>query len=309
MEEMILDSKYPKGIWGSTLLTVNKMNKVDWVAFSEQVDIMCASSLHGIYTNGTAAECHNQTDSEFDKLSEIVADKASKNNKLFQLGVSHTNPRIARERLSRLTSLNPNGFQFTLPDWWPPTLNEVKNFTLGMEEVAKNIPLILYNPPHAKVLLSPVERANLRKHTPSLVGSKCVGGDEDWYKKIRDNLDNFSVFVPGHTVVFGRPLGASGSYSNVACLSPNGAVMVWNLIESDINRAIEIEKRFNTFLQTCILPFAKTISNTGLDKILTAAGGWGPVSEKLLWPYDSANSEDTKKIAKIARNDLPELFE
>jgi dihydrodipicolinate synthase/N-acetylneuraminate lyase len=299
----------PEGIWGAILLPINYSNNIDWVAFSEQVDILCASSLNGIYTNGTAAECHNQTESEFDKLSEIVAYTASKNNKLFQLGVSHTNPRIARERLSRLTSFKPSGFQITLPDWWPPTLNEVKNFTLGMEEVAKNIPLILYNPPHAKVLLTLDEIANLRSIVHSLVGIKCAGGDQDWYEKRRNLLKNFSVFVPGHTVVYGKSLGANGSYSNVACLSPNGATMIWKLIESDIDQAIEIEKRINIFMQKYIMPYAKTLSNTGLDKLLAAAGGWGPVSEKLLWPYDSASPEDTKKIAKIAHNDLPELFE
>ena len=298
----------PEGIWGAVLLPLNKFNEVDWVAFSEQVEILCASSLNGIYTNGTAAECHNQTDAEFDQLTEIVAEKASKHQKLFQLGVSHTNPRIARDRLKRLTSFNPSGFQITLPDWWPPSSNEVTNFTLGMEEVANNIPLILYNPPHAKVLLSLEEIASLREQVPSLIGIKCAGGDKEWYQKRRDLLNNFSVFVPGHTVVFGKPLGANGSYSNVACLSPNGAAMIWSLIESDIDKAIEIEDRVNKFMQTYIMPYAKNLSNIGLDKLLAAAGGWGPISEKLFWPYDSATPEDTKKIAEIAHQDLPELF-
>jgi dihydrodipicolinate synthase/N-acetylneuraminate lyase len=122
---MIASQKYPEGIWGAVLLPINRSNQVDWSAFAEQVDILCTSSLSGIYTNGTAAECHNQTDAEFDKLSEIVAEKASKHQKLFQLGVSHTNPRVARDRLKRLTSFKPSGFQITLPDWWPPSLNEV----------------------------------------------------------------------------------------------------------------------------------------------------------------------------------------
>ena len=27
-----------------------------------------------------------------------------------------------------MVSLKPNGFQITLPDWWPPTFNESKNW-------------------------------------------------------------------------------------------------------------------------------------------------------------------------------------
>ena len=67
----------PEGIWGAILLPV-KNDKIDWVAFEEQVYILCDSSVHGIYTNGTAAECHNQTEEEFDKLSNIVASIAEK---------------------------------------------------------------------------------------------------------------------------------------------------------------------------------------------------------------------------------------
>ena len=39
----------PKGIWGAILLPV-KDDKIDWVAFEEQVNILCESSVHGIYT-------------------------------------------------------------------------------------------------------------------------------------------------------------------------------------------------------------------------------------------------------------------
>ena len=205
------DLNRPEGIWGAILLPV-KNDKIDWVAFEEQVNILCDSSVHGIYTNGTAAECHNQTEEEFDKLSNIVASIAEKKNKQFQLGLSHTNPRICRERAKRLTSLNPNGFQITLPDWWPPTFQESSNFIMGMQEVVEDIYLILYNPPHAKVVLSLEEISKLNDNAPNLVGIKCAGGDEAWYKNRRSLLKNFSVFVPGHRVVFGKPLGANGSY-------------------------------------------------------------------------------------------------
>jgi dihydrodipicolinate synthase/N-acetylneuraminate lyase len=297
----------PEGIWGAILLPI-KDDKIDWVAFEEQVNILCDSSVHGIYTNGTAAECHNQTEDEFDKLSNIVSTIATKKNKKFQLGLSHTNPRICRERAKRLTSLKPDGFQITLPDWWPPTYQESLNFIMGMQDVVQDIYLILYNPPHAKVLLSLEEISKLNAQAPNLVGIKCAGGDEAWYEKRRSLLDNFSVFVPGHSVVFGKPLGANGSYSNVACLNPNGAVMIWNLIDTDIEKAISIETRVNNFMKTHIIPFASRLSNTGLDKLLAAVGGWGPVSEKVLWPYEGASFEDVQKIKIIAKKDLPELF-
>ena len=297
----------PKGIWGAILLPV-KNDKIDWIAFEEQVNILCDSNVHGVYTNGTAAECHNQTEDEFDKLSNIVASIAKKKNKQFQLGLSHTNPRICRERAKRLISLNPNGFQITLPDWWPPTFQESSNFIMGMQEVVADIYLILYNPPHAKVVLSLEEISKLNDKAPNLVGIKCAGGDEAWYKNRRFLLENFSVFVPGHSVVFGKPLGANGSYSNVACFSPNGAVMIWDLIDTDFEKAKHIELRVNNFMKTHILPLATRLSNTGLDKLLACVGGWGPISEKVLWPYEGATLDEVNKIRMIAKQDLPELM-
>ena len=297
----------PIGIWGTILLPI-KNNQIDWVAFKEQVNILCDSNVHGIYTNGTAAECHNQTEDEFDKLSEIVSTIAIKKNKKFQLGLSHTNPRICRERAKRTKHLKPNGFQITLPDWWPPTFQESKNFIMGMQDVVENIYMILYNPPHAKVLLTLKEISLLKKNATNLIGIKCAGGDESWYQNRRELLEDFSVFVPGHTVVFGKPLGANGSYSNVACLSPNGAVMIWNLIDTDIEKAKSIETRVNKFMRNHIIPFASRLSNTGLDKLLAAVGGWGPVSEKVLWPYEGASFEEVQKIKNIAKQDIPELI-
>ena len=297
----------PNGIWGTILLPINN-NQIDWVAFEEQIHILCDSKVSGIYTNGTAAECHNQTEQEFDKLSEIVSTIALKKNKKFQIGLSHTNPRVCQERAKRMVSLKPNGFQITLPDWWPPTFNESKNFILGMQEVVEDIYMILYNPPHAKVLLTLEEISLLKQSVQNLVGIKCAGGDEQWYSQRRELLDDFSVFVPGHTVVYGKPLGANGSYSNVACLSPNGAVKIWDLIEKDYEKAQELEAKVLNFMKQYILPFANKLSNTGLDKLLASVGGWGPVSEKVLWPYDGATAEDVKKIKIHANNELEEIL-
>ena len=73
----------PNGIWGTILLPI-KNNEIDWVAFEEQVNILCDSNVYGVYTNGTAAECHNQTEDEFDKrmLHELNTIQLIKYNKV-----------------------------------------------------------------------------------------------------------------------------------------------------------------------------------------------------------------------------------
>jgi dihydrodipicolinate synthase/N-acetylneuraminate lyase len=239
-----------------------------------------------------------------------VADIAGKAGKPFQIGVSNTNARIARDRLSRLVPLRPSGVQITLPDWWPPNADEAARFIEGMQEAAGDVPLILYNPPHAKKRLTLEEIAGLRALAPGLIGAKLPGGDAEWYAERRRHLPGFSVFVPGHTVATACPLGADGSYSNMACLSPAGVAKHWRMIEEDPASALDLERRINLFLREHVLPFRAShgLSDTALDKLMAAAGGWGPVSARLLWPYVSVPESEVTRVAAAARALIPEFF-
>jgi dihydrodipicolinate synthase/N-acetylneuraminate lyase len=187
---------------------------------ADELDVLVRSGLDGIYANGTAGEFHNQTDAEYERLVALVAERAQAAGMPFQIGVSCTNARVARERLRALRGLRPSAAQFTLPDWWAPSPPELQAFVAGMQDAADGVPLVLYNPPQAKLRLTLAQIAALRAEFPLLVGAKLPGGDADWYAQRRAQLPGFSVFVPGHTVAFGRPLGADGAYSNVACLGP-----------------------------------------------------------------------------------------
>lgn len=299
----------PQGIWGAVLLPVDAGGAIDWTALEEEVEILCASGLHGIYTNGTAGEFHTQTEAEFDRLTGIVATRARAAGVPFQIGVCQSNPRVARERLARIGGIGAAGVQIILPDWWPPSPPEVDRFIDGMQEAAGDLPLILYNPPHAKVRL-PLDRiAALRARAPGLIGAKLPGGDADWYAERRRLLPGFSVFVAGHTIAFGRPLGADGAYSNVACLSPGGALLHWRLAADDPAAAADLEARIQSFMQTHVVPLVAShgLSHAALDKLMAAAGGWGPVSERLMWPHVSAPEGSVAAVRAAMRAMLPEF--
>lgn len=300
----------PAGIWAAVLLPVDRSGAIDWGALDEEIAILCGSPIDGLYTNGTAGEFHSQTEAEYERLTELVTARAARAGKPFQIGIGHTNARIARERLSRLAPLAPAAAQFILPDWWPPSMEEATRFVAGLDQAAEGVPLVLYNPPHAKRRLGLAEIAALRAHAPGLIGAKLPGGDAGWYAARRRLLPGFSVFVPGHTVATGRPLGADGAYSNTACLSPRGAARHWRLIESDQAAADELETRLNRFLNEHVVPLRTShgLSDAALDKLMAAAGGWGPVSQRLLWPYSSATDDMVKAVAKAARNLLPDFL-
>ena len=305
------DATMPRGIWGAVMLPLDVAGDIDWAALAEAVDILGASGLAGIYTNGTAGEFHTQTEAEFDRLTDLVAARAGAAGTAFQIGVCNSNPRVSRDRLRRIRGIGAAGAQFILPDWWPPSAPETERFVDGMQDAAGDLPLILYNPPHAKQRLTLAQIAALRARAPGLVGAKLPGGDAGWYADRRRLLPGFSVFVAGHTVAFGRPLGADGAYSNVACLSPRGALLHWDLAQRDPARAADLEARIREFLHAHVLPLVDShgLSHAALDKLMAAAGGWGPLSARMMWPHVSAPADAVTRVATMARRALPEFFE
>ena len=146
------------GNWTTLLLATNKNGEIDYKRMGDEIDILIASSPCGIYSNGTAGEFYTQNEEEFIKTSELLAEKCSAASIPFQIGVSHMSPQISLNRLQAVKSLNPGAVQVILPDWFPVTLEEAVIFLQRMEEAANGIPIVLYNPPHAKKILSPHEK-------------------------------------------------------------------------------------------------------------------------------------------------------
>ncbi|RRH96681.1 dihydrodipicolinate synthase family protein [Mesorhizobium tamadayense] len=305
-----LPAHAPRGIWGAVMLAVGLDGNIDWSATQETVAQLCASGVHGIYSNGTACEFHCQTEAEFNRLSEMVAQVAGAAKTPFQVGISQSNPRVARERLKRVAGLTPSAVQFTLPDWWPPSDEEMLRFVSGLAEAAPDTPLVLYNPPHAKRRLTIEGIIAMRAKVPTLVGAKLPGGDASWYADMRREVPGFSVFVPGHMLATGYAHGAHGSYSNVACLSPKGALQWWAQIVAEEHAAVEMQVRIQAFITDHVLPFRAryAVSDAALDKAMAAAGGWGTLGPRLLWPYSSVPGEDIPALAKAARAAFPEWF-
>jgi dihydrodipicolinate synthase/N-acetylneuraminate lyase len=299
-----------QGTWGTLLLPLADDDSICWTRLTEQVDAYIAAGVAGIYSNGTACEFHTQTEDEFDRLHQILAERCARAGVPWQAGASHMSAQTSRERARRVAPLRPRAIQVVLPDWFPVTNVEAIRFLSGVAEAAAPVPLVLYNPPHAKRSLAPADFGELARAVPALAGVKVPHSAPDWCREFRRACPGLSLFVPGHELASGIIHGgAHGAYSNVACLSPSGAVR-WNRqIYDDPCAALALERRIQDFLTAHVLPFrAQGISNPGLDKLLAAAGGWSSTGTRLRWPYSWIPEEEAVRLSALARRDLPELF-
>ncbi|CAG5002381.1 4-hydroxy-tetrahydrodipicolinate synthase [Dyadobacter sp. CECT 9275] len=292
------------------LLPVRADNGIDYQLLEDELDILCSAGISGIYSNGTAGEFFNQTESEFDSINQLLAQKCSQSGIPFQIGASHMSPLISLERIRRSRSLKPGAFQVIMPDWVAPNPDEQVNFLKVIAEEAFPIPLVLYHVGHTKTVLKPADFGRLALEIPSLIGIKVGAGGAEWYTAMLKENPPLSVFVPGHKLATGVKEGvASGAYSNMACIHPQAAQQWYLLMQEDLPAALEMEQRITQFFDQCILPLHfKGYSDMALDKFLAAIGGWTAVGTRVRWPYQSIDQQEVSAVRKIGRKLIPEFF-
>jgi dihydrodipicolinate synthase/N-acetylneuraminate lyase len=226
----------------------------------------------------------------------------------FQLGAGHPSGHRSLELIRRAAALAPDAIQVVLPDWLPLTPEEVLAAVDRMARVADGVPLVLYNPPCAKTQLDPTLFARLADEVPALIGIKVPGGDDAWFHRM--TRTRLAIFVAGHTLASGVTRGAVGSYSNVACLNPAGAVRWYEQMLTDPPAALDVERRLQRFFADHITPLSRQgYCDPALDKTLAAIGGWAPVGTRVRWPHRFVPSDVVPALREAARQAVPELFD
>jgi dihydrodipicolinate synthase/N-acetylneuraminate lyase len=289
------------------LLPLNADDTIDFGRLQQQLDILLTAGLDGVYAHGTAGEFQTLSEIEFDQVNELLAGACEAARVPFQIGAGHPSAQLSLDRVRRAAALNPSAIQVILPDWLPLTAEEVTAFLTGVATVADAVPLVLYNPPHAKTQVGPELLVELAHAVPTLVGLKSAGGDQAWFAQaLRSGL---SLFVPGHYLASMTLLGAHGSYSNIAALSPVGAVQWSQQIISDPEAALDLERRISEFFTAYVAPLQRAgLSNPALDKFLAAVGGWADIGTRVRWPMASATQHQAEEVRPAAQGLLPELF-
>lgn len=300
-----------RGNWATLLLPIGENDEIDLARLAEELDALTSAGVDGIYSNGTAGEFHNQTEAEFDAIQILLAERARRAGTSFVIGACQPDPRIQLDRVRRAAPLRPAAIQVILPDWWPVTNEEAADVLKAAAEAADGVPLVLYNPPHAKRVLSPLDLALVTAGIPAVIGAKLGGGDAAWHALAREHLTHLALFVPGHRLATGVREGvAAGAFSNVACLSPAGAQAWTARMAADLDWALDVEARLAGFMEDHIVPFRRDhgFSNAALDKLLAAIGAWAPVGPRLRSPYRWIPTPEADRLRPIARAMLPEIM-
>ncbi|HZX06955.1 dihydrodipicolinate synthase family protein [Kribbella sp.] len=284
-----------RGVWATLLLPLNADDSISFDRLESQAQALGETSVAGVYAHGTAGEFQTLTEDEYDRVNEILVAIG----KPFQIGASHPSAQVQLSRVERAAKLAPGAIQVIAPDWLPLNPTEMLEFLRRVADAADGVPLVLYNPPHAKTQVGGRQLCQLAEAVPGLIGLKTAGGDKAWFDEALPS--GLAIFVPGHFLASMSLLGAHGSYSNVAALSPDGAVAT----AADL----DVERRIAQFFAAHVVPLQQAgLSNPALDKFLAAVGGWADVGTRVRWPMQAATTEQVTAARTDVRRLLPELF-
>ena len=299
-----------KGTWSTLLLPLGENEEIQWEGIDRQLTALAKAQVSGIYFNGTAGEFFNQSNEEFIRLAKTTATFCEAKQIPFQIGASHAHPNETLNRIEQTRELKPGAFQVILPEWNPLNWEEIVNYLRRLIALADPIPLVIYNPPNALKVLHPSEWQRLVSEVDGIIGIKVAGGDAVWHAEMRPLNERLSVFVAGIRLASGMIRGvASGSYSNLACLAPSGAVRWGQTILKNTDKALAQEDQILDVFKTALDPVRGRYSNTAIDKALAAAGGWAGGNSSVRWPLASIPPADVQSLSMAFREGLPFLFD
>ncbi|GAA3729605.1 dihydrodipicolinate synthase family protein [Plantactinospora mayteni] len=305
----ILTSESLGGTWGTILLPIRADESIDWARLDPALDVLLTAGLDGLYAHGTAGEFHALGEDEYDRVNELLARRCERHGVPFQLGASQMSAQTCLDRVARARTLRPGAIQVTLPDWLPLSRGEVLRFLARVAAVADPVPLVLYHPPHAKTQVPADLYPVIRREVPTLIGIKVAGGDAEWYARMRQQAAGIAIFVAGHDLATGRRHGAAGSYSNIAALSPAGAMAWQRMMVEQPDAALDVQRRIHAFFAEHVQPLQRGgYANPALDKFLAHVGDWADIGTRVRWPYASVDPTLAERLRPLARERLPELF-
>lgn len=296
-----------KGNWATMLLPINEDESINYGLLEKELDRMIEAGVDGIYSNGTAGEFFTLSPQEYEATAEILAGKCADSGMPFQIGASYFSAQVMLERIRAARRYRPDAIQVVLPEWFPVTNREAIAFLQKAADTAEGIPLVLYNPPHAKRNLQTDDWLEILSAVPEIRSIKICDGDQAWYESMQPVFRMTDVFVPGHHLATGVAHGAKGAYSNVAALSPSKAQKWYDLMCADLDQALREEQALRSFFAAYIDPLIirDRHANFAVDKYLCVMGGWCEMPVRIRFPYAGIPLDQLDFHRKAMRTMIP----
>lgn len=280
---------------------------LDEAILRHDLEYLCDTALHGVYTPDGAGEFYELEFDEFRRLVDIVLDVVD-GRKPVQIGCHWTNAAGAVRRAEYASSHGADAIRVTVPYWEELSVDEAIDFLAEVGAASHPTPVVHYGTAATAPVFDAGAYSRVVEEVPEVIGTKLDYHDPLQVIEIVDRVPDLTHFVSEYVFTDGLAAGAEGCYSWLAATNPDLAVDWYTACnDGDWDRAVEI--------QTMILRwsarrldrwgFASTAARTKLD------AGLNPNLEcplRVRRPFDQGTDADLEWGRRWLQENEPEIL-
>jgi dihydrodipicolinate synthase/N-acetylneuraminate lyase len=295
------------GIWPPVLLETDNADRLDLGVIAKATRYYAAVGVHGVYTADTASEFYTMEFEEWNELATHFRAVARDCRLPAGIGCTWTNQAGILRRVARARELGYDNIHLSQPYWIKLNTAAQETYWSAVNEVAGDLPVIVYAGSQGQFPLDGPLLRRLREHCPAIIGTKSVGFDAMATNSLLVHCPELSHFVHEQVLCFWMAMGASGAFSNLVCLCPPLALQWFDLIvKGEWIRALEIQRRVNRFYEEGAVPLRR--AGYVIDKAMAQLGRVPGATGALRLPYMPVPDELYRGLEAAARKHLPEFM-
>ncbi len=303
-----------EGIWAGLPISWDEKYLFDEKSYAQNIERMCKTKVHGLYTTGSSGEFYALDYEEFCRMADIVCEICNKYKKPLQIGCCSDATRKTIKLIEYASQKDGVGaVQINLPYWMELTDREVKQFFSDVYKVNQDMPLIHYNIPRAKRFLNGCDYLQILEIAPSLIGVKyCFAGSNfsDLQHSIRIT-PQLSYFVGESLLASAVMMGARGSYSSFVYTNPDYILGFYENIKAGKWKEAMASQgyiaEFEIELEVFIKKLGEGVIDPVGDKGLGVASGFLKGSQKTRPPYIGWSEETVMRVRQWLKEEYPEF--
>jgi 4-hydroxy-tetrahydrodipicolinate synthase len=220
---MPLSAETLNGIWCFIPTPWNADFSLAVETFRTNIETLCQSPIHGVYTPDTAGEFYELEEPEYRQLVDIAIKTAHAHETPIQIGCHWTNATGAIRRAEYAAQRGADAIRFSFPYWQKLEREDCWRFLGDLVEATDGIPLVHYNHPRSE-LFDADDYLKIVDRFQSVIGTKLFVDTPIETADILNRVPELSHFVGEPLLNQGIAAGADGMYSWTAITNPAATV-------------------------------------------------------------------------------------
>ena len=309
-----ITAKQLHGIWAGMTMSWDEHDNFDVAGYRTNIERMCQTRVHGIYTTGSTGEFYALDFEEFCAMVDIQVEICSKHGKPLQIGCCSDCTRKTIRLLEYAASKSyVSAAQVNIPYWMEVTDRELLQFFKDLHNACPDLPLVHYNVPRSKRFLGGADYLRILEIAPTLIGVKFTMAGTH-FGMLQDALTmtpQLSYFVAENLLASAMMLGARGSCSSLIFTNPEFMLTMYDHAKNGHwTQALAMQKTANQFFADCaafVEQRGEGVIDPVFDKGLAVAAGCAVGSQRTRAPYIGWSDQTVAAVRAWLKEHYPQF--